>query len=152
MNKCNLKDEIFLREYGCLYSNLRICKWQSLYYYFFMPLFRFIFGLIPVLLMSMPVIQFVVLLIANLFNTVFIAHSRFLKSFEEYFLEVFNNFFFMVMIYHIPIFMDGGLINGIPVKYDLEQILKFKNLASISFMSVGILIIAVNIFFLAKSI
>jgi hypothetical protein len=60
------------------------------------------------------VVQFIVLVQVTLFYTMFVAHSRSLKSFEEYFLEVFNNFLLMVMIYHIPIFMDGGLLNGTP--------------------------------------
>ena len=82
----------------------------------------------------------------------FVAYSRSIKSSEEYFLEVFNNSFLIVMILHIPILMDGGLLNGIPVTLELITIMKYKDIASNSFMSVGIFIISVNIFFLAKSI
>ena len=53
------------------------------------------------------------------------------------------------MLYHLPIFMDGGLLNEVA---SLDQYFYIISISALTFMVIGVMIIAVNIFVLTKSI
>ena len=48
--------------------------------------------------------------------------------------------------------MDGGLLNGSVVPISLDQYLYIQDLSATTFMSLGVAIIAINVFVLTKSI
>ena len=56
---------------------------------------------------------------------------------------------FIIMLYHLPIFMDGGLLNEVA---SLDQYFYIISNSALTFMAIGVMIIAVNIFVLTKSI
>jgi hypothetical protein len=44
--------------------------------------------------------------------TAFLISCRAILIFEDLIVEASNNIIFIIMLYHLPIFMDGGLLNG----------------------------------------
>jgi len=69
--------------------------------------------------------------------------------FEDFVVEALNNILFIIMLYHLPIFMDGGLLNEVA---SLDQYFYIISISALTFMVIGVMIIAVNIFVLTKSI
>ena len=53
------------------------------------------------------------------------------------------------MLYHLPIFMDGGLLNEVA---SLDQYFYIISISALTFMAIGVMIIAINILVLTKSI
>jgi hypothetical protein len=69
--------------------------------------------------------------------------------FEDFVVEALNNILFIIMLYHLPIFMDGGLLNEVA---SLDQYFYIISISALTFMAIGVMIIAINILVLTKSI
>ena len=117
-----------------------------------MIIFRLIFAMIPNMFKDRPALQFILLTHTTMIYTAFFISCRAFLIFEDFVVESLNNVFFILMLYHLPVFMDGGLLNGSVVPISLDQYFYIQDLSATTFMSLGVAIIAINVFVLTKSI
>lgn len=57
-----------------------------------------------------------------------------------------------MILYHLPVYMDGGLLDGTEVSASIDEYLYIQDSSTTTFMALGVLIVAINIFVLTKSI
>ncbi len=117
-----------------------------------MIIFRLIFAMIPNIFKDRPALQFILLTHTTMMYTAFFISCRAFLIFEDYVVEALNNTLFILMLYHLTVFMDGGLLNGSILPISLDQYLYIQNLSATTFTGLGVTIIAINVFVLTKSI
>ena len=152
MSRSKFKDEIFQKEFGVLLEGLRIRNPNSIYVYPALIFFRLLFALIPNFFKDRPALQFILLTQITLIYTAFFISCRAVLIFEDFVVEALNNVFFILMLYHLPVFMDGGLLNGTDVSISIDQYIIIQNWSATTFIGIGVTIIAINVFVLTKSI
>ena len=140
---------MFQREYGVLVEGLSSRNPNSIYVYPSMIIFRLVFSIIPNIFKDRPVLQFIFLTSTSITYTAFFISCRAFLIFEDFVVEALNNILFIIMLYHLPIFMDGGLLNEVA---SLDQYFYIISISALTFMAFGVMIIAINILVLTKSI
>jgi len=77
--------------------------------------------MIPNIFKDRPGLQFILLTHTTMIYTAFFIGCRAFLIFEDFVVEALNNTFFILMLYHLPVFMDGGLLNGSLLPITLDQ-------------------------------
>ena len=88
-----------------------------------MIIYRLIFAFIPNFFKDVPALQFIIFTEITLIYSAFFISCRAIMILEDFVVEALNNVIFLMMLYHLPVFMDGGLLNGIPTIINIDEYL-----------------------------
>ena len=120
-SRSKFKDQQFQEEFGVLIEGLSTRNPNSIFIYPSLIIFRLIFAMIPNMFKDRPGLQFILLMFTTTIYTTFFISCRAFCVFEDFVVEALNNILFIVMLYHLPVFMDGGLLDGMLTHITLDQ-------------------------------
>ena len=139
-------------KFGILIEEIKFKRFKSLFNFPMLLINRLIFSIIPIICYGHSGLQIMFLIQWTMIYIQILIYMKANISPLEYKIDIFNEVMLLLMYYELFWFVDGGLVNGTDYSGTFLIQNSFKIYIDYVFISIGFLVVLVNLLFVVQCI